>query len=253
MSRRILVLNVNTTASVTDALARAARRVAAPGTEIVATQPTWGTSSVEGYYDGFVSVASCLDRLHALLDGMDPELGPPWAAVVWAGFGDPGREAVQELLDVPVISIAEAAAHLAGLLGHRYGVVTTLRRAGPQIEDALRNAGLYEKCAAITAAEVPVLDVTPDDVLDPLAAAGREALAAGAEVLCLGSGALSGLAPELARRLGVPVVDGLQAAVKLAEACAELGVTTSKVNAYADPLPKARPGWPRAALPGERN
>ncbi|MDX6331326.1 MAG: allantoin racemase, partial [Streptomycetaceae bacterium] len=158
MTRRILLLNVNTTASVTATLAAAARQVAAPGTEIVATEPAWGTSAVEGYYDGFVSVAACLDRLHELLGGADPALGPPWSAVVWAGFGDPGREAVQELLDVPVITLAEAAAHIAGLLGHRYGVVTTLARSCPQIEDALRAASLYERCAAIVPTGVAVLD-----------------------------------------------------------------------------------------------
>ncbi|MCW2869638.1 aspartate/glutamate racemase family protein [Actinacidiphila oryziradicis] len=248
MTRRILLLNVNTTASVTATLAAAARQVAAPGTEIVATEPAWGTSAVEGYYDGFVSVAACLDRLHALLGGADPALGPPWSAVVWAGFGDPGREAVQELLDVPVITLAEAAAHMAGLLGHRYGVVTTLARSCPQIEDALRAASLYERCAAIVPAGVAVLDAAGSaTVLDRLTEAGQAALEAGAEVLCLGSGALAGLAGPLAGRLGVPVVDSVQAAVALAEACCALGLTTSKYRAYAAPLPKARPGWPPAA------
>jgi allantoin racemase len=256
MSRRILLLNVNTTTSVTAALAGAAREVAAPGTQIVATQPSWGTSSVEGYYDGFVSVAACLDRLHELLDGTDPALGPPWSAVVWAGFGDPGREAVQELLGVPVVTLAEAAAHVAGLLGHRYGVVTTLDRSCPQIEDALRAAGLFERCAAIVPTGVGVLDAAGSrgaaatasaPLLDRLAEAGQIALRAGADVLCLGSGALAGLAGPLTERMGVPVVDSVQAAVALADACCALGVTSSGYRAYAPPLPKARPGWPPSA------
>ena len=38
---------------------------------------------------------------------------------------------------------------------------------------------------------------------------------------------------------GLPVIDGVASAVKLAEACGVLGLKTSKTGAYATPLPKA--------------
>lgn len=57
-----------------------------------------------------------------------------------AGFGEHGREGARELLDVPVVDITEAAAHLACLLGRRYGVVTTLDRTCGLIEDSLHSA-----------------------------------------------------------------------------------------------------------------
>ena len=52
-------------------------------------------------------------------------------AVIQAGYGEHGREGLQELLDVPVVDITEAAASTAMFLGHRYSVVTTLDRAVP--------------------------------------------------------------------------------------------------------------------------
>jgi allantoin racemase len=237
---RILVINVNTTATMTEVMRAAAQRVARPGTEIIATQPDWGPVSVEGYYDSYISAAALLDRLTTWS-------GPPFDALIWAGFGEHGREGAQELLDVPVITITEASAMMACLVGHKFGVVTTLRRAVPQIEDQLRLAGLLERCAAIVATDLGVLEVdqNPDLTFARLTEVGRDALAAGAESLCL-----AGIAAQLSSELGVPVIDGVEAAVKLAEACVDLGLRTSTINAFAAPLKKERPGWPVTKLSG---
>ncbi len=238
---RILICNVNTTESMTAAMGEAATAVAGPDTEILTATPTWGPESVEGYYESYISAAAVLDTL-TRWDG------PSFDAVVWAGFGEHGREGAQELLDVPVITITEAAAMAACLLGHSYGVVTTLRRACPQIEDQLKLAGLLERCAAIEATDLGVLEIEEDEAATTAAfvTASQRAMAAGAEVLCLGCGGMAGMAGRLSAELGVPVVDGIEAAVKFAESLVGLGLRTSKINAFAAPLPKKRPGWPIA-------
>jgi allantoin racemase len=46
---RILVINPNTTAAVTEQIGRAARAAAASGTEIIAVNPMNGPVSIEGY------------------------------------------------------------------------------------------------------------------------------------------------------------------------------------------------------------
>jgi allantoin racemase len=51
------------------------------------------------------------------------------------------------------------------------------------------------------------------------------------------------LCAELSRRLGVPVIDGVAAAVKLAESLVGLGLQTSAHGDYAPPLPKPFAGW----------
>ena len=48
---RILVVNPNTTASMTRKIAAAARAAAAPETKILATNPAAGPASIEGHYD----------------------------------------------------------------------------------------------------------------------------------------------------------------------------------------------------------
>ena len=58
-------------------------------------------------------------------------------AVVLAGFGEHGKDALQEMLTVPVFDIAECAAHVAHLVGRRFSVITTLERSIAPIEDRL--------------------------------------------------------------------------------------------------------------------
>jgi allantoin racemase len=59
-----------------------------------------------------------------------------------------------------------------------------------------------------------------------------------AECILLGCAGMTDLAQWLSSETGVPVIDGVAAAVKLVEALVGLGVTTSKVGSYSFPLPK---------------
>lgn len=238
---KILVMNCNTTWSMTAAIGAAGKAVASPGTEVVPVQPLWGPESAEGYFDSFVTAAAVLDRLATLKE--------PYDAVVMAGFGEHGREGARELLDVPVVDVTEAGSHLAMLLGHRYGVVTTLARAVPQIEDSLMTAGLLDGCAAVVAAEMGVLDLERDHdhTVDVLQRKSVEALDRGAEVIVLGCAGMTSIRADLSDRLGVPVIDAVEAAVGLAETLVRLGLTTSKRGAYAAPRPKHRAHWPISA------
>ena len=115
---KILVVNVNTTESMTEAIARAAREVASADTEIVALTPSFGAESCEGNVESYLAALGVMDAVMKYAGDFD--------AVIQAGYGEHGREGLQELLDVPVIDITEAGAALAMFLGHRYAVVTTL-------------------------------------------------------------------------------------------------------------------------------
>jgi allantoin racemase len=59
-----------------------------------------------------------------------------------------------------------------------------------------------------------------------------------AEAVVLGCAGMADLAARLSEQHGLPVIDGVASAVKLAEACSALGLKTSKVGAYATPRPK---------------
>ncbi len=96
--------------------------------------------------------------------------GRAYDAVIQAGYGEHGREGLQELLDVPVVDITEAAASTAMYLGRSYSVVTTLDRAVPMIEDRLLLAGLDRRCASVRSSGVGVLELEadPDRAVDAI-------------------------------------------------------------------------------------
>ncbi|AQY67905.1 aspartate/glutamate racemase family protein [Pseudomonas veronii] len=238
---RILVVNVNTTESITQTIAEQARSVASPGTEIIGLTPYFGAESVEGNFESYLAAIAVMDRVMAY--------DQPFDAVIQAGYGEHGREGLQELLNVPVVDITEAAATTAMFLGHAYSVVTTLDRTVPLIEDRLKLAGLYQRCASVRASGMAVLELE-EHPLAAMEAIVRQAELAiredKAEVICLGCGGMAGLDERIRQRTGVPVVDGVTAAVTIAEGLVRLGLSTSKVRTYATPRPKTVIGWPRS-------
>lgn len=236
---RILVVNVNTTESMTQTIAETARSIASPGTEIVALTPIFGAASVEGNYESYLAAIAVMETVR--------RYDEPYDAVIQAGYGEHGREGLQELLEVPVVDITEAAASTAQFLGHTYSVVTTLDRAVPLIEDRLKLAGLLDRCASVRASGVAVLDLEadPDAALKAIVVEAERAVNEDrAEVICLGCGGMAGLTERVKERTGVPVVDGVAAAVTIAESLVRMGLTTSKVRTYAPPGPKAFLNWP---------
>ena len=235
---RILVVNPNTTAAMTETIGRAARAVASPGTEIIAVNPLDGPVSIEGYYDEAFSVPGLLAEI---AKGETSEV----SAHIIACFDDTGLEAARSLASAPVIGIGEAAFHLASLLGHRFSVITTLSRSIAAIENNLLKYGLAGRCAAVRACEVPVLSLDdPASNASALISAEIELAKRedGAEAIVLGCAGMADLAARLSQQHGLPVVDGVASAVKLAEALGALGLRTSKTGAYAAPRPKAYSG-----------
>ncbi|WP_372697660.1 aspartate/glutamate racemase family protein [Arthrobacter sp. JSM 101049] len=236
---RLLVVNVNTTASMTRAIGDSARSAASPGTEIIELTPRFGAESCEGNFESYLAALGVMDAVQRYAE--------PFDAVIQAGYGEHGREGLQELLEVPVVDITEAAASTAMFLGHRYSVVTTLDRTVPLIEDRLKLAGLVDRCASVRASGLGVLELESDPERAVAAIAEQSRLAVEqdrAEVICLGCGGMAELEEAVAAATGVPIVDGVRSAVGIAESLVRMGLRTSKVRTYAPPRPKQVTGWP---------
>jgi allantoin racemase len=214
---RILVVNSNTTPSVTERIGIAARAVASPGTEITAVSAPFGLPLIVTRADWLAAGPATLAALAAHRGSYD--------AAVIACFGDPGLDAAKELLEVPVLGISEAAFHAAAMLGRRFGIVSFTAALRPMFEDCLAHHGLGARCTGFRMG--PAFSGDPGRVaeerLDLLAALCAESVEQdGAEAIILAGGPLAGIAPLLQPRIAVPLVDGTQAAVRLAEAMAGL-------------------------------
>ena len=230
---RLLLINPNTTASMTEKAAIAARAVAASGTEIIAATSQMGPTSIEGYYDGALAVPGMLRELkERQTAGYD-------AAIICC-FDDTGLEAARMFCDVPVVGLCESAVATAGFLAQRFSVVTTLERSRILIDNLVQRYGMGAR-AKVRASDIPVLELenASPGAIGKLRGEIECALAEdGAEAIVLGCAGMTDLARELQEIYGVPVVDGVAAAVKQAEALVSLGLTTSKRSSYASPLPK---------------
>lgn len=236
---QLLVINPNTTPAMTDAIGDAARAVARPGTQVIAVQPSFGPVSIECHYDEAFGAAGVAEQVR-LAQAWQPD------AVVVACFGDPGLDAARELSRGPVIGIAEAAFHMAAMVATRFSVVTTLKRTCVMAERLLQRYGFGHQCGGVHGTDIPVLDLEhcSADTLSAIEAAARDALARdGSGAVVLGCAGMAPLCAQLSQRLGVPVIDGVAAAVKLAEAMVELGLGTSRTGDYAPPTPKPYAGW----------
>ena len=239
---RILIANVNTTEAMTEAIAEAARAVASPGTEIIGLTPDFGAESCEGNFESYLAAIAVMDKVVRYEGEYD--------AVIQAGYGEHGREGLQELLTVPVVDITEAAASTAMFLGRSYSVVTTLDRTVPLIEDRLILGGLHDRCASVRSSGLSVLELEsdPERAVEAIAAEAQKAVEIDrAEVIVLGCGGMAELKDRVVELCGVPVVDGVQAAVAIAEGLVNLGLSTSKVRTYAQPRPKRITGFPATA------
>lgn len=226
---RLLVINPNTTASMTEKIGHAARGAASAGTEIIEVNPASGPVSIEGYYDEALSVPGLLHLIQTT---------PGYDAVIIACFDDTGLDAARCLTDRPVIGIGEAAYHFASMLSNKFSVVTTLARSVPALEHNLHKYGLSARCARVRSSEVAVLELEHpgSDASNRISAEiGRAVEEDRAEAIVLGCAGMADLANRLAEEHGLPVLDGVTCAVRLAEAMVGLGLRTSRLGGYAPP------------------
>ena len=232
---RLVVVNPNTTASMTAKIGTAARAVAASGTEIVACNPAMGPVSIEGYYDEAFCIPGMLEQIRAR----------PADAYVIACFDDTGLDAARSIAPGPVVGICEAAMHVATLVAGSFSVVTTLGRSVPVVEHLARKYGFAHHMRRARAAEVPVLaleDPASDARAKLCAEIGRALAEDRPEAIVLGCAGMADLARDLSVEFGLPVIDGVAAAVKLAEGLAALGLATSRRGGYAMPDAKRYTG-----------
>lgn len=225
---KILVVNPNTTTSMTTKIGAAARAVARPDTEIVATNSRNGPASIQGFLD----VANCVP-------GLLEEVGrhTDVDAIVVACFDDTGVDAVRTLSSVPVLGIGEAAYHAASMIANKFSVITTLSRSVPGLENNLQRYGLAQKCARVRATEIPVLKLEEGDpaTLDRIRSEIRASIEQDhSEAIVLGCAGMADLMAKLSDEFGLPVIDGVAAGVTFAEALVNNKLSTSKIGAYSN-------------------
>ncbi len=227
---RIAVINPNTTSSMTATVVRAAAAAAQPGTVLTGRTPTHGPATVETNADEVAGAAAVL----AEIDRAEAESPAPDGYVI-ACFGDTGLAAAKERAVGPVVGMTEAALVTASLIAHRFTIVTMPRRTLAMSDRVVRELGLGHRCR-VRAVDEQVAGVAGGSLqlLDQFVEQSWAAMVEDdAEAIILGCAGLADLVGPLRAELGIPVIEGVAAAVGLVEALVAQGLSTSRANTYA--------------------
>jgi allantoin racemase len=228
---KILVLNPNTSDTVTARIADTVRRIALARTEVFVRRIAHGPEVLESAFDEAAAVPHVLDEVRAAAAaGFD--------AIVLAAFCDPGLDAAREISDVPVYGLEETTLAVAITLGNRFGILTEKPHKTAVKEQHVRTHGLESRLASVRAVGMGVAEIAADPERVKrvgLEVARRMVEEDGAEVVIMGCAAMAGYSDDIERELRVPVLDPVAVTFKVAEALTAIGVRHSKRGLYARP------------------
>ena len=231
---RIFVINPNSSEHVTDHVRETLMKIKRADTELTVVCPKHGPISIESAYDEALAAYHILPLVQQANDeGYD--------AVILACFSDPGLDAAKEISRIPVIGIEESTLHMATMLGHKFSIMTGMRRRVPTRDCHCRERGVTDSFASSPALEMSVveMDANPAKAKARIIEKARKAVEEdGAEVIILGCAGLAGYSEDIEKELGVVVLDPSSVALKVAEAMADLGLHHSKVGRFSYPPKK---------------
>ena len=231
---RILIINPNTSQSMTDHIRNELIPIKREDTELTVTCPDRGPETIESAYDEAYAVPPTLELVKkANQEGYD--------AVILACFSDPGLHAAREISEIPVVGIEESSFHVAAMLGAKFSIMTPRRARIPAKEEEVHVRGMSHFLASVRSLDLSVAETDSDSERTKMRVfeeATKAVSEDGAEVIILGCAGMAGYAGEIEEKLKVKVIDPTAVALKIAEAMVDLGLTHSKIGLYAAPPEK---------------
>ena len=230
------------------ALRRILDAVKDPGTQIDVHGITKiGGTTPQYHYLDFLETGEVLENVQtAVKRGYD--------AFLVGNVGDPGLQAAREIANIPVLGLGETSVHLACMMGRSFSLVTINDKFTQRIVDNIDRYGLSGRLAAVSRMKVERLLNLDAGFRDPAARksivaqfmkAADANIDAGAEVIIPAGGVVMALLADAGIHdagRGTPILNGITALVKSAEAVVKLnrimgGRFTSKRLFYAPPGP----------------
>lgn len=213
LGAKLAVINPNSNHAVTAIIQHAVQQALEPGTELICVNSDAGPKSIELPEHRLEAIP----HWHAKLLQLD-ELAPD--AYVLACYDEFGLSQARQLVDKPIVGAVEASIAMAQVYAERYAIITTMASTLPGIYALVQHYGAMDRCLVrASGLGVAQAAASEQEVLDVLIQSAHELIAqADIGALILGSGGLAGRADYLSARLGIPVVDAVVAAAKMAEA-----------------------------------
>ncbi|GAA3952892.1 aspartate/glutamate racemase family protein [Allohahella marinimesophila] len=229
---RILLLNGNTSESITEALFAEARRHAGGETEIVATRCERGANVVASRAAEVVAASAMLEAVAAVDE--------PFDAVLVAISFDTAVQALRELLPVPVVGMTEAACHVATMVGSRFGVVLPGERNAAVYRERIVACGFEPRFAGmrVVGSSAAALYADPENALEAIRIAAQALVDEDrCDAVILAGAALVGLHRRIQADCPVPLIDGIACGVGMLESLVRLKLPKPRAGSYAAPAP----------------
>lgn len=222
---KILVINPNSDAQMTELICQSAEDFAAGDFEIICKSNPTGTEFIDSYWDE----AECARGMIQLVKEREDEVD----GFVIACQDDPNLDMMKELTTKPVVGIAEASMKIASMLGHRFSIISTSIPSIPNHEVQARKYHVAGSLASVRAPSDEMKDLTSEE---KYMACARSAIEEDlAEVIVLGCAGMADLAKRMQKELGVPVLDGVACGLIIARGLIRYGVSTSRIGRYSGP------------------
>ncbi len=209
---------------VTNSLAR-------PGTKVTVEEVGIGPLSIESEIEAYMSIGPMLEWLFNL------RKDNKYDAIIIGCAGDPGLGASRELMNVPVIGPAESAYHIACMVADRFSVISPLQAGGVRTADDIvaraREMGISSRLASVEFVEMPIVEMWRDDssvVIKQATGAIHKAIENGAGAAVLGCMSMAFRTAKTKWDLGIPVINPLSTAIKVAESFVDMGILQSRVT-----------------------
>jgi allantoin racemase len=182
-----------------------------------------GVTEIEQYYDEAFAIGPAVEEMvQAEKEAFD--------AVLMPCFGDVGLDAAKEALSIPVVGACEASVHLASMLGRKFSILATTKKAAKSLGDLVCKYGLTPKLASIKTVGLSPLEFSREKerLKEALLKNAKEAVEKdGADAIVLGCGGMA-VASWLQEQIGVPVVEPMIAGLKIAETFVKMQLAQSK-------------------------
>jgi Asp/Glu/hydantoin racemase len=138
---RILLINPNTSDSVTALVAKHVETIAGDAASFVPVTGRFGARYISTRASAAIAGHAALDALATHGNGCD--------AVYLACFGDPGLLALREISNVPVVGMAEASCLEACHRGRSFAIVTGGALWRPMLTEFVASLDLADRLAAV--------------------------------------------------------------------------------------------------------
>ena len=229
---KILIIAPVATSQYNEGIKKEAETVAAPDTEIIVVNLDQGPQSIESHFEEFLATADIIKKAQeAQSNGFD--------GIFIDCFGEPGVEAVRELVDIPVVGGFDPAVLTATLISQKFSIITVEKRVVPMLETLARSLGITNNIASISDVGIPVEELQNIERLkeklveESLKAIDRE----GAQAIvlgCTGMLAVAKVVEQILAELGrpAPVIDPTTTAVTFLQSLIRNKLSQSRLTYY---------------------